>query len=73
MVWDAISGTKGPLNANLRINATAIATAPVQSPTMNNNLMERYSIMQSLTYLSQLRFKFFPNSSLFVMWLEKGM
>ena len=59
-VWDAISGIKGPLNANLRINAMAIATVPVQRPTMNDNLMERCLIMQSLSYLSQLRFKFFP-------------
>lgn|SRR5215831_4290731 len=59
-VWDAISGSKGPLNANLRINAMAIATVPVQRPTMNDNLMERCLIMQSLSYLSQLRFKFFP-------------
>ena len=46
----------GPLNANLRINATAIATAPVQRPIMNDNLMERCLIMQSLIYLSQLSF-----------------
>jgi hypothetical protein len=65
-VWDAISGIKGPLNVNLRINAMAIATAPVQRPTMNDNLMERCLIMQSLSYLSQLRFKFFPRSSQFV-------
>ena len=31
-VCDAISGIKGPLNANLRINAMAIATAPVPRP-----------------------------------------
>ena len=65
-VWDALSGIKGPLNANLRINAMAIATAPVQRPTMNDNLMEKYLIMQSLSYLSQLIFKLCPRSCQFV-------
>ncbi len=59
-VWDAISGIKGPLNANLRSKAIDIATAPAQRPTMNDNLMDRYFIMLSLSYLNQVRFKFFP-------------
>ena len=39
-VCDAISGIKGPLNANLRTRAIATAIPPVQIPTMNANLIE---------------------------------
>lgn len=76
-VCDAISGIKGPLSANLRTKATATAIAPVQRPTMNENLMEICFIIKPLKYLIQVRFKFFPDHSVshwtfqVIIWIFK--
>ena len=61
-VCDATSGIKGPLAANLRTKAIAIAIPPVQIPTMNASLLEIYFITRPLNYLDQGRFKFFQIS-----------
>ena len=62
-VCEAISGMNGPLNANLRSNAIDTAIAPAQSPATNDSLMEIcITIIYSLSYLNQIRFKFFLSS-----------